>query len=78
MLLWVPSSQSHAALSRLILQVLRQNIAGPRIGNVIGIIIFIEQMTIVFVAMLVVSRDVIIVGVVSLQMILLGLCDQSD
>lgn len=61
MLLRVPSSQRHTALSRLILQVLGQDLTSSHVGNIIGIIILLEQMTIVLIAMLVVSRDVIIV-----------------
>lgn len=77
MLLWVPTRQSKTSLSRLILEILRQNLAGLRIGNVIGIVVLVQEMAVVLVAVLVVGRDVIIVGVVGLQMILLGLCNKS-
>ena len=42
MLLRVPSSQRHTALSRLILQVLGQDFTGPHVGNIVGIIIHLE------------------------------------
>lgn len=77
MLLWVPTSQSKTSLSRLVLEILRQNLAGLCIGNIIGIVVLIQKMTVVLVTVLVVGRDVIIIGVVGLQMILLGLCNKS-
>lgn len=73
MLLRVPSPQRHARLRRLILQVFLEDRPGTLAGNFVGRVILVQQMRVVFVAVLVIGGDIVIVGVVGLQVVFFGL-----
>lgn len=70
-----PTSQSKASLSRLVLEILIQDLASLHVGNIVGAVIFIQEMAIVGRLVLIVGGDIIVVGVVALQLLLLGLHD---
>ena len=70
---WIPSCESEARLRCLILQIVGQDLASFLTGNIIGLVISIEKIAVVRIAMLVISRDIIVIGIMVLQMILLGL-----
>lgn len=73
MLLGVPACQSQTGLGSLILQVLCQNLACLLIGDLIGTVIVLEKLAIIRVTMIIIGRDIIIVGIMSLEVIFLGL-----
>lgn len=77
MLFRIPTSQSQTGLGSLILQISCQDLSCLFIGNVVGLVIIVEKVTIVRVTILIIGRDIIIVRVVSLEMIFLGLFKQS-
>lgn len=76
MLLRVPSPQRRACLRCLILQVFLEDLSGSLAGNFVGGVILVQQMRVVFVAVLVVGGDIVIIRVVGLQVVFVGLSCQ--
>lgn len=76
MRLGIPTSEGETRLSGLVLKILSENLTSPRVGNIRGIIIIIQEMFIVEKSLLVVGGEVIIVRIVVFQTVFLSLFEQ--
>lgn len=60
-------------MGTLVLQVVEKNLSSLCIGNIISVIVLAQEVAVVLIAMLVISRDIVIVRVLGLQLVFLGL-----
>lgn len=60
------------------MQILSQDFTSLFISDLISLVIIVKEMAIVRVAILIISRDIIIVGIVGLELVFLGLFPQKD
>ena len=60
------------------MQILSQDFTSLFISDLIGLVIIVKEMAVVRVAILIISRDIIIVGIVGLELVFLGLIPQKD
>lgn len=72
-LLRSPAGQSKAGACGLILQIIFQNAAGTLTGLGRGFVIFVQQVTVVGVAGLIVGENRAVVGIVVFQIVFFGL-----
>lgn len=78
MYLGVPTSQGHARLDVLILEILSKNLTCPLVGNIIGVVIGIEEIAIVRITILVVGRDIVIICPFGGQSVFFSLSEVSS
>lgn len=68
-----PAAHGKSSLSSLILEILGEDDTGFLVGNIIGLVISILQVLIVAVPLLIERGEIAVVGVMGLQVIVLGL-----
>jgi hypothetical protein len=73
MLVGKPAAHGKSSLASLILEILGEDDTGFLVGNTIGLIISILQVRIVRVPVLIERGKIAVVGVMGLQVVILGL-----
>lgn len=73
MLVGKPATHGKSSLTSLILEILGENNTGFLVGNSIGLVISILQVLIVGVPLLIERGEIAVIGVMGLQVVILGL-----